>query len=348
MKALLISVVILILSVTNIKLSGQDLHYTHNSFVAPYINPAETGHFSGTIRLGGIYREQFSSFIQKPYRSPLLYMDSPISYGLRKNHWVGAGFVFFFDKSGDISLQNRGLYGSMSYHIGLDTKFNSVISAGITYGNIRRSTNSDNAIFQDQYIENKPSQDLNLINNFKRGYNDLGAGIKFRKLHGLFSELIVGLSILHLNKPKVEFEGGKSANNLAPRTNIYISNGWELNSQMAIIPAIYFSKYKNTNNTSVQCFWKYRLKSNDESKTKRIDPNKLTLQFGLGYRIQDAVQFLASSQYMNWNFGLSYDLTVSTASTFNNSFGAFELAITRILKFPGKPKINSEFHCPRF
>ncbi len=332
----------------NTILFGQDLHYTHNSFVAPYLNPAETGNFSGTVRIGGIYREQFSSFFQNPYRSPLIYLDSPTSFGISKNHWVGAGIVFYFDQSGDISLRNNGMYASLSYHIGLDSKFKSVLSMGVNFGQVSRSTNSQNAVFQDQYVESKTSKDFGLIENFKGSYRDIGLGFKFRKQHNLFSEFIVGVSALHINKPKFQFNGGNTDNEIAPRTNAYISNGWELNQQMSIIPAIYISNYKNNLNTSLQCSWKYRFKSEENSKSKKINPNGITVQFGLGYRIQDAVQFLASSSFNSWNIGMSYDLTISSASIYNNSIGGFELCASKILSFSGKPKIKSQFYCPRF
>ena len=68
-------------------LNAQDLHVTNYNFAKPYFNPAEVGSFSGTIRLGGIYREQFSNFIHKPYQTVLFYMDSPVSNGLRPSHW---------------------------------------------------------------------------------------------------------------------------------------------------------------------------------------------------------------------------------------------------------------------
>lgn len=330
----------------SINLYSQDLHFTQNTFVLPYYNPAETGHFRGTIRLGGIYREQFSSFISKPYSSPLGYLDSPISYGFNQKQWIGGGMTFYSDQSGDLKLRNSAIHGSLSYHISFNNKFNSVISVGINYGNVRISTDSKNALFKDQYEENKPSKDLGLIDNFNTSYKDIGLGIKYRKKHDLFSEWVFGLSILHLNSPKIRFQNGTRENKISARTNIYVSNGWELNNQNSIIPAIFFSKFRNTNNTSIQCSWKHQFKSN--GKSKKLDHDKLSLQFGIGYRIQDAIQFLASSQYDNWNIGLSYDLTISSASNYNNYYGAYELCFSRVLHFPKKPKINSVFYCPRF
>ena len=39
--------------------AGQDTHYTLHDYAPLWLNPANTGSFSGTIRVGGIYRGQW-------------------------------------------------------------------------------------------------------------------------------------------------------------------------------------------------------------------------------------------------------------------------------------------------
>jgi gliding motility-associated-like protein len=95
---------------------GQDLHYSNYNFAPLYLNPAKTGDFLGTIRIGGIYREEARFFINNPFQTQNIHIDSPLSKGFSKNHWVGLGLNIYTDKAGDIAAANNGMMLSGAFY----------------------------------------------------------------------------------------------------------------------------------------------------------------------------------------------------------------------------------------
>src|SRR5690349_16635765 len=81
-------------------LSAQDIHFSQFNMSPMTLNPANIGPFEGTARIGGIYRGQFNSVLDKQYSTPSVYVDAPIIRGFRKKDWVGVGLMFFSDKAG--------------------------------------------------------------------------------------------------------------------------------------------------------------------------------------------------------------------------------------------------------
>ena len=69
---------------------------------------------------------------------------------------------------------------------------------------------------------------------------------------------------------------------------------------------------------------------------------------GLGFRVNDAVQFLTAYVYKDWQIGIAYDLTVSSASEFNNNNGAIEIGLKRIFNVYKKPDVKPAILCPKF
>ncbi|NOT38096.1 MAG: PorP/SprF family type IX secretion system membrane protein [Saprospiraceae bacterium] len=326
---------------------GQDLHYTNYDLSKHYFNPSMVGSFQGTIRVGGIYREQFRTFINKPYSSALFFIESPISYGIKSNHWVGAGIIAYQDRAGDLALQNSGMIGAVSYHIGLDKKFKNVFSIGFQYGTIARRINPKNALFRDQFVKGT-NVDLGLITDYKENYTDYSIGTKFNRKLSTYSDFNFGIAMFHLAQPSIRFKNGTFDNTIHRRYNINASYGIDASQKISFTPAIYFSKYTNIYNSMVQVLMNYRIFDFSKKENSNNKNNVLDLQFGVGYRLKDAIQFLVVGNYNNWQVGASYDLTISSASAYNDFYGGFEIGVNKILNFPGKPKIDSKFYCPRF
>jgi len=112
--------------------------------------------------------------------------------------------------------------------------------------------------------------------------------------------------------------------------------------------AIYYSRASQVNNTMLQVKSHINLSKTVKEKGKKttIDRGQLTL--GLGYRIDDALQLLTGYVYNDWHIGFAYDFTVSSASQFNNSNGAFEIGISRIFNIYKQPDVDPAILCPKF
>jgi len=323
----------IILSITfifSLNLSSQDLHFSNYEYSPLYLSPAKTGHFGGTFRVGANIREQFDSFIEKPYQTVMAYIDSPIAFGFSKKHWVGIGMNIYADRSGDLSFSNSGVLASVGYHIGLDDKFQNVLTFGIQYGATQRRINSEEARWVGQ-SENE------LLDQFNPSISDLNFGVTFKKATSKTSHFEVGAAMYHLLQPTFEFNGSNVDNPVKRRLNLYGEYHIQSTDQLLIKPVVVYSRMYNFQNLYGQFNLEYQ-----------VNKKKSTIiKGGLGYRSGDAVQLLAGVIYKGWNVGLAYDLTVSSASAYNNSFGGIELGVYRIFTINKKPKLNPKELCPR-
>ena len=73
---------------------SQDLHFSYFQFQPVQLNPALTGAFEGTARIGGIFREQRRQVSNAPISTPSVYVDAPIIRGFGKRDWIGIGSSF--------------------------------------------------------------------------------------------------------------------------------------------------------------------------------------------------------------------------------------------------------------
>ena len=80
-----------------------------------------------------------------------------------------------------------------------------------------------------------------------------------------------------------------------------------------------------------------------------FNPEKdITLNFGLGYRLRDAVQAIAGMQYKELRVGLAYDINTSDLNNASNYRGGFEIAANYIVKIYKPATIKQKVLCPRF
>ena len=110
-------------------LHAQDIHFTLFDMSPLTLNPALSGAFEGTARLGGIYRAQsFDAVNVEQYETPSFYIDAPIIRGFRKQDWIGVGVAFYSDKAGRLGLETSGALLTASYHFALDQNRNNMLT----------------------------------------------------------------------------------------------------------------------------------------------------------------------------------------------------------------------------
>ncbi len=320
---------------------AQDLHFTNYTYAPQYLNPAQIGSFFGTARFNGIYRSQFSSFINEPYVTTLGSGDVNLMLGLRKRDWTSIGIAVFYDKAGELSLQNTGALLGVGYHMAMDKKRNKVFTIGAQASMFqRRIDGAWNP--EDLIISGTASADQGLFENFNG--NNSGAnfnvGLQYNSKLSKTNHFEMGVGMYHLLQPTEK-------ENIAPRrltahANLFTKASKKVNLEYAL----YFSTATSVNNVMFQVKSHFNL-----SKTKRVKRKKVTIErgefmFGLGYRFNDALLFLTGYEYKKWQFGVSYDMTVSSASTYNNYYGAIELGLTRTFLIQKRPDIKPVLICP--
>lgn len=348
-------------------LSAQDIHYSLFNYSPLTLNPALTGAFSGSIRIGGIYRTQaFATDNVRGYSTPSVYIDSPVMRGFRKNDWIGVGGTLVSDNSGDLKLTTNIFAFSGAYHFALDKKGNTMLTLGIQGGNVARSVNFDRArsgntfssdiggeetdISADPVLSGNNSgggqQNPNSNKDKEKSFMDWGGGLMLRTVIDKGTSLELGVSTGHITTPDYAF-GGTSVGGGGPtptsegkerpfltsahgRLNMMMDDKW------SIAPTFFWQNTAKANEIALQGWAGYQL--NPDVK----------LNFGLGYRVSDAAKLLFGVDYKDLKVALAYDLTVSSQGKFNNGQGALELAANYIFRIYKKPDLTPTILCPRF
>ncbi len=319
---------------------AQDLHFTNFRLAPLTINPALAGAFEGTIRVGGIYRGQWLDV--SGYKTPALYVDSPVIRGFRKNDWVGVGISFFSDKAGIGGLTDTGGSLNAAYHLGLDkNNIRNNIAIGVSWGNIsRKLTDANNFTLRDELVGGPGTLSPDKMDLLSRmdgeSYTDWTAGVTLHYDLTKRNRLKAGLAAGHITTPINSLINTRSEDGFKITGFAQLELG--MTDRFSIEPAVLFQIESPGKELALQGLAGYVL-----------DPKKdLELNAGLGYRVGDAVQLLLGATYGDLNVGASFDANASSfqgASGFQNGF---EIGASYIIKIYKKPNVKPVIICPRF
>ncbi len=335
--------------------SAQDMHFTMYNMSPLTMNPALSGAFSGTVRLGGIYRNQaFSVSNARSYSTPSFYADAPIIRGFRKQDWVGVGISFLSDKSGFLKLETTRAALSASYHFGLNKAGTSVLTLGFQAGSTSRKITQpdpqDNNYVAIAASEIFPTSvggggaggigDPALNANDKM-LGSYAAGLLFRTVINDDSRFELGVSAAHFNFSRRTNSGYAfvaTGTGLKRPLLIAAHTKYEMpiNEKFSIAPTAFFQMEGTAMEVLFQGWGGYQL-----------NPD-IKLNFGLGYRFGDALNVLLGADYKDLRVGLAYDITLSSLSDANNYSGGVEIGAWYIIKKYKKPVVKPKVLCPRF
>ena len=143
--------VLLCFSVYQRSCFSQDIHFTQ-FFTNPLIlNPAQTGNFNGSYRVGFNFRGEWPWAIgsASPYNYHTETPSVDFSFGENKitSGWMGIGFNFLNDEAGDGELTYRRFSLSYAYHQAFDKDHRYVLSAGVNASYIIRSIDFFEIVF---------------------------------------------------------------------------------------------------------------------------------------------------------------------------------------------------------
>jgi type IX secretion system PorP/SprF family membrane protein len=344
-------------------LSAQDIHFTQFNMSPMTLNPAMAGKFEGTVRIGGIYRDQFRSSINgvtgpdgntvrnAQFKTPSFWADAPIIRGFRKNDWVGVGIMFFTDKAGQGGMAHTGSKIGATYHLALDKKAQTMLSIGAHYGGEQRRVDNSRFFFERGYTNSTrpnnqydPQQSGEAQAETNARYGDIDAGVVLSSRLNKRMDFNLGFSMFHVAEPRYTLLGGNTGgggggNTRVPRrSSLHGQFNAKLTERFGISPAFLFQTQTGGQEIVLQGMGNYLF---DEARD-------ITLDFGLGYRMRDAMQAIVGMRYKALNVGLAYDINTSKLNTVSRYRGGFELAANYIIKIYKPANIKQRVLCPRF
>lgn len=323
-------------------LHAQDIHFTLFNYSPLTMNPASTGAFEGTFRVGGIYRDQWTT-LNRGMRTPSFYIDAPVIQGFGKNDWVGVGITMYQDNAGVGNLQTNSFQLSGSYHLALDKRGNSMLTLGVQGGQVqKRVRNADDILFADEIsigggpLEESPDKrNLAESSDNNRPYLDLGSGLIFTQRLGNTGHFRLGFAMMHLTRPRYGIFNQASRQEF--RYNAHAELRTDVSANAFIAPTAVFSKMGKA----------YEIVGQAWGGVYLNEARDLALRFGLGYRWGDSGQALAGIDYKNLRAAIGYDLNFSQLAPAINRQGGFEIGVAYIAKIYKQPTVKPTILCPQ-
>ena len=326
---------LLILGLMTLNLSAQDIHYTQYNNAPLTLNPAFTGAFYGTFRIGGLYRSQFFNVQgwDNAFQTPSIYIDAPIIKGFRDQDWVGVGVNIFQDQAGSLELTSGSFMGNVAYHLGLNKDATSTISFGVNLGFVSRTTGQG----VQPLLPDDPTE---MLENQNQSYFDLGAGVMYRGQASENALIEAGITAAHLTGPRYNIVAGRDTR-LPLRINGHARLKYYMSNEFHLTPSILFMTQNGREQLSLQTV-----------AGMVVDPKReIEVNAGLGYRVNElgSLQLLGGLDWGLFKASFGYDLGLSSESFAGGQQpGAVEFTASYIARIYKKKDPKPAIFCPRF
>jgi type IX secretion system PorP/SprF family membrane protein len=326
-------VALLIFIFSNILLYGQvDPHFSQYYVYPSYLNPAITGAFNGSVRVSGIFRNQWGS-IANPFST------KGISADVSSDKNVNIGFGLLNQTAGNGGYSYSTSHLNLAYTgVKLGNQGYGRLVFGLQAGLIDRRFNRSRLSFGDQwnpvtgYSASNPTSDI-LLNNSSTSF-DLGAGILFydadpnKKVNVYF-----GGSASHLSRPKDKFLS-MNKDVLPYRFIGHLGTRITLSETISFTPNAMFLSQGNAKQIMIGSYFSIMASAQNQ------------LLLGANYRFEDALSPYIALTFNTTLLGFSYDVNTSELGRKVNGTNAFEVSISFFK--PKKIKTPElDFVCPR-
>jgi type IX secretion system PorP/SprF family membrane protein len=303
---------------------SQDIHYSQFNASPQNLSPAQTGLFNGDWRFAGNYRGQWAA-IPVPYKTFSLAADTRLKTKL-VNDVPAAGIVINTDKAGDSKFSTTQIYLSGAYIKKLTKDSANFLSLAIQPGISSKGFNINALTFDSQYDGDSYNGALTSGETFSKTritYFDLGAGIAYMWRKTQRTQANVGVSLLHINKPKQSFFENRD---IRLDMKFALSGVLEIPvaAQLDVLPTVMYQSQGKFHETLLGAFAKYYLKP--------VNGMSTAVSLGAEYRLKDAFILAAGVEYRNFNVGLSYDINMSKLIAATNRRGGFEISVIYIFR----------------
>ncbi|MES2478032.1 MAG: PorP/SprF family type IX secretion system membrane protein [Bacteroidota bacterium] len=324
---------------------GQDIHFSQFYENAILRNPALTGIFKGDYKAGVNYRNQWSSFDNRPFTTGLASAESKVRIKEDGADFLSFGLTSSYDRSGSIDFTSMQLYAAANYNKFIEEKHGTYLSLGLAFGYIQRSFDLSKMSFASQYINQgySPGNPSYETLNFKRVQNfDVGLGLSLNGSLGAENKhnYYLGLAAYHATKPSHSFRGQGQIVNLLPKYVVSLGLNMTLNEKNSIAFHLNQTNQKPYKETIAGALFGWK-KENSNLK------NPLVFYAGIFYRYQDAFVPTLKVDFSIYSITMSYDVTTSSTRVANNFLGGYEVSMYCKGIFPSH-NYTENFKCPKF
>jgi type IX secretion system PorP/SprF family membrane protein len=326
---------------------AQDIHFSQYNATPMLLNPALAGLNECDYRIHANFRVQWPTVSSgNTYRTFAGGADMAIGKITKYNSYAGLGLSFFSDQAGSLSFNTNRVDLSFAYHFMLNKKGTMQMSAGLQGGLNIRGINASKATFDSQY---DPSTGLVDPNGTKESFGrnriifgDAGFGLLYSAMVKNKTNLYLGVSLNHLNQPKISFYPSGQNSNTAGNDRIYIKTtihggaAVPVGRRLTVMPNFLVLAQGRAYEFNIGCNFKTLLGTVSTSKT--------AFHLGAQYRgLFDAIILNTRIDHKGFSAGFSYDINISKLLPASKSVGAPEV----FLMYQGcarkKPRPG---HCP--
>jgi type IX secretion system PorP/SprF family membrane protein len=333
MRKILIAVFIVAFSVSA---HAQDPHFSQ-FFASPLtLNPAFTGKFDGQWRLAVNHRDQWPS-IPKAYVTT----SGSFDFGIMKDKLpqgdvFGVGISGLSDASANDQLKLNFGSVSLSYHKALDENGYNTIGAGFqgTYSSL--TLDEGKLTFEDMLRQNgfTGARTDFLTNGNNQNYFDINAGLLFSGSSNGNNNYYAGVSVYHVNRPKVGFKDQNYY--LANRITFHGGGSIPVADALTLNASVIHQRQSKASETTLGGALAYNLNTDEGSPS--------SIYVGSWLRVNDALIPYVGLEVGGLRIGASYDVNVSSLKTATASRGGSEFSLIYI-----KRKAESVgIPCPKF
>lgn len=333
MRKFLVAAVLLF---TTTAICAQDPHFSQ-FFASPLtLNPAFTGKFDGQWRLAVNHRDQWPS-IPKAYVTS----SGSFDFGILKNKLpqgdvFGVGISGVSDASANSQLKLN--YGSVSasYHKALDENGYNTIGAGFqgTYSSLVLDISK--LTFEDMLRQNGFTGTTNdiIYNGTNQNYMDLNAGVLFSGSSNGNNNYYAGVSMYHINRPKVNFKDKSWY--LTGRMTIHGGGSVPITDVLTLNASAIHQIQSKASETIVGAALSLNANGDEDNPTN--------VYVGSWLRFNDAIIPYIGLEVGGLRIGASYDLNISSLKAATGNRGGSEFSLIYIKQKAERVGIP----CPKF
>ncbi len=325
---------------------AQDVHFSHIHASPTLLNPSMTGLFNGDLRFIANTRSQWQS-VTKGYNTAAGAADMKL-FTFVNGDVLGGGLQVYTDKAGDVDFKTNLVGGAVSYMKSLNgRRGGNYVAFGVQASRVTNGIDINKIVAFD-YEPSIQNGSTNQIN-----YLDVTAGLSWFYTVNKYTNLHLGLSVSHLNRPLVSFfeENGVSSDLLLYRKlTLHGGGDIQLTRKSSLRPSFIFKDQGPHQEITIGSFWKYKTSSDFRSD------HPTSLYFGGWVRWHaerdiagtDAIVAAVRVDYKKTYLTFTFDINVSSLTRVSYGSGGPEFSIVQILDFNNRSRRPVKVQCPAF